>query len=244
MIRSVFRAGLVLALLVLSVPAFASAQFTSPGYEIDEIFLGSGGELDACSDDFCADQSLGGVSGNVSSPNYILEGGFGTPGEPSIAVTVSNTTVDLGVLNISGTAAASSNFTVTSYLTAGYIVRINGNPPTNSTGLGTHSLTPLNAPNPSIPGEEQFGINLVANSEPGIGANPVQYPDDTFAYGEPEIGYDQEDYFKYVSGDIVAKSEVETGQTYYTMSIIANIAANTPGGRYQTVLVVQAIATF
>lgn len=238
------RVGLATIVIALLVPAVAQAQHTSPNYEIDEIFLGQGGELDACGTAFCADQSLGGISTNASSPNYILGGGFGSPGDPAISIVVSNNIVDLGVLNESTTAAASANFEVSAYLVDGYIVRVEGEPPTNTTGPGTHNLTPLNSPNPSSIGTEQFGINLVANTTPGIGANPVQYPDDTFSYGEPEVGYDQEDYFKYVDGDIIAFSDVETGQTIFTMSIMANIATSTPGGRYQTVLVLQAIATF
>lgn len=244
MYSRLLRAGLFLGLAVLAMPAVAFAQYTTPNYQIDEIFIGQGGELDACSGNYCADQSLGGTSGNVSSPNYILEGGFGTPGEPSISMVVSNTTIDLGVLNTSSTAAASANFEVSSYLTSGYIVRVHGNPPQNISPPATYTLTALNSPTQSDPGNEQFGINLVANTNPGIGANPTQYPDQTFSYGEPEVGYDQEDYFKYVNGDVIAKSEVETGQTHYTMSIMANIATPTPGGQYRTVLVLQVIATF
>ncbi len=233
-----------MGLMILSVPIVAFAQHTSPNYQVDEIFIGQGGELDACSNNFCADQSLGGTNADASSPNYILGGGFGSPGEPSISVVVSNNIIDLGVLSVSGTAAASANFSIASYLTNGYVVRVHGSPPANVSGSGTHALTALNAPNESAPGQEQFGINLVTNSNPGIGASPVQYPDDSFAYGEPEVGYDQENNFKYVDGDVIAKSTVETGQTQYTMSVMANIATSTPGGRYRTTLVIQAIATF
>lgn len=239
----VLRVGLVLAMLFLALPAGAIAQHTSPNYQVDEIFIGQGGELDACSDDYCADQSVGGVHGTASSPNYILGGGFGSPGDPAISVVVSNNTIDLGVLNPSSTAAASFNFDITSYLTDGYVVRLHGSPPTNKTGI-THSLTALNSPNPSTPGTEQFGINLVANTTPGIGANPIQYPDSSFSYGEPEVGYDQVDYYKYVDGDVIAKSDVESGETQYTASVVANVSTATPGGRYQTILVVQVIALF
>ncbi len=238
------RAGVVVAVAVLALPAVALAQHTSPNFEIDEIFIGSGGELEACSAGYCSQQSAGGTGGQASGNNYGIMAGFGAPDEPTLSVAITGSTlIDLGVLNVSGTAAASTGFTVASYLSDGYVVRVLGTPPRNVSGT-THTLTALNAPNESTPGTEQFGINLVANSNPGIGASPVQQPDSSFSYGIPSIGYDQADYFKYVDGDIIAESTEESGQTDYTMSIIANIATSTRGGRYQTVLVIQAIATF
>lgn len=239
------RAALGVLIAIFALPVVAHAQHTSPNYEIDEVFIGSGGELEACSDDYCAQQSAGSLAaGEASSDNYGILAGFGSPDEPTLSINVSNNNIDMGVLNTSGTAAASANFTVSNYLSDGYIVRVFGDAPTNITGPGTHELTALNSPNPSQPGDEQFGINLVANSVPGIGANPIQQPDSSFSYGVPSIGYDQEDLYKYISGDIIAESEQESGQTDYTMSIIANIANNTPGGQYKTVLVIQVIAVF
>lgn len=241
----VVRAGVVLLLAVFALPAVAHAQYNSPNYQIDEIMIGTGGDPELCGDEYCAQQSVGGSGGQASSNNYGIMAGFGSPDEPTLSVAITgNTLIDLGVLSISGTAAASTSFTVASYLSEGYVVRVMGSAPTNTSGPGTHSLTALNAPNESVPGTEQFGINLVANTTPGIGANPVQQPDSSFSYGEPEIGYDQPDFFKYVNGDVVAKSTQESGQTAYTMSVIANIANSTPGGRYRTTLVIQAIATF
>lgn len=238
-----FLRGLgVLALLLLAVPAVASAQLNSPNYSVEEVIIGTGGDPELCSDNFCSQQSTGGTGGRVSSDNFFAEGGFGTPGDPVLAVSVSNNVIDLGVLNTSTTSAASANFSVINYLSSGYIVRVHGNPPTNSSG--GHTLDPMDGAGGSVPGVEQFGINLVSNSTPGIGANPVQIPDDTFSFGTPTTAYNQEDTFKYEDGDIIASSNTETGQTNYTMSVIANVATSTPGGRYQTTLVIQAIATF
>lgn len=244
MLSRVLRAGVVLVLSIIAVPAVAHAQLTSPNYSIEEIMIGTGGDPNLCSNSYCAQQSVGGTGGEVSSDNFGLLAGFGSPDEPSLAVSVTNNIVDLGVLNTSSPSAASANFTVSSYLSNGYIVRINGKTPTNVTGAGTHSLDAMDGAGGSIPGVEQFGINLRANTNPGIGVNPVQFPDSSFAYGTPTTAYNQPDVFKYEDGDIIAESDVETGQTTYTMSIIANVANSTPGGRYQTILTIQAIATF
>lgn len=244
MISRIIRVSVVVVGLILLTPLMAHAQMTSPNYQIDEIFVGSGGELEACSTTYCSQQSAGGTGGDTSSSNYSMQSGFGSPDEPSLSLVVSNNVIDLGILSESSTSAASANFSVSNYLSNGYIVRVHGSPPTNSGGTNSKILTPLNSPNPSQPGAEQFGINLVSNSNPGIGVNPVQQPDGSFSYGKPSVGYDQSDYFKYQDGDIIAESSEESGQTDYTMSIIANISTSTAGGRYTTTLVVQAIATF
>lgn len=245
MLRNLARGLIVIVLAVFALPAIAYAQYTSNNYSIDEIMIGTGGDPELCSDSYCAQQSAGGTAvGEANSDNYGILAGFGSPEEPTLSVIVSNNIIDLGVLSISSTGAATANFSVSNYLSSGYIVRINGSPPTNVSGDAIHALTALNSPNPSQVGTEQFGINLKANTTPGIGAEPVQQPDSSFSYGAPAIGYDQADYFKYEDGDIVAESNQETGQTDYTISIIANIATSTPGGRYRTTLVVQAIATF
>lgn len=238
------RAALGVLVAIFALPVVTYAQHTSPNYEVDEVFIGSGGELDACSNGYCTHQSAGGIGGDASSGSYGILAGFNTPDEPTLSLTVSNNNIDLGVLNTSSTAAASANFSVSNYLSDGYVVQVRGRTPTNVTGPGTHSLISLNSPSSSQPGTEQFGINLRANTIPGIGANPAQQPDSTFSYGEPTVGYNQVNYFKYVDGDIIAMSERESGQTDYTMSIIANVSTATPGGRYQAVLVIQAIATF
>lgn len=239
------RAGLTVFLAVLAMPVVAHAQYQSPGYRIEEIFIGSGGEVEACSTSFCSAQMLGGTAvGDTASTNFRGQGGFGTPGEPVLSVAVYNTAIDFGVLNTSSTASATSNFNVKNYLSHGYVVRIHGDPPTNHTGPGTHPLTPLNSPSVSQAGTEQFGINLVANTTPGIGADPVQVPDNTFSFGAAAPGYNTADNYKYVDSDVVAQSTQSSGETDYTISIIANIANSTPGGQYRTTLVVQAIATF
>ncbi len=238
---------MMLALAILILPVIAHAQYTSPSYEINEIFIGGGGELEACSSSFCSRQSIGETAvGATGSGNFSAQAGFNTTDVEVLAVSVSNGNIDLGVLNTSGTAAASANFSIKNYLTNGYVVKIYGDAPTNRTGPGTIALTALNSPSVSQAGTEQFGINLVANATPGIGVNPQQIPNDSpaFSYGQAAAGYNTADYFKYVNGDTVALSNSSTGQTDFTVSIIANIASSTRGGQYRTTLVVLVISTF
>jgi hypothetical protein len=241
----VLQAGLVIAFIVVVMPLTALAQFNSPNYEINEVFIGGGGELDACSTAFCADQSAGGTAvGDTESTNFRAQGGFGTPSEPTLEMNVSGTSINLGTLTTSSTAAASANFSVKNYLSNGYVVRVYGNPPTNSTGVSGVPIAAMAVPATSSPGTAQFGVNLVSNTVPGIGANPSQAPDATFSFGQAATDYNTPNNFKFVSGDVIALSAEETGQTDYTMSMIANISTLSPGGEYRTTIVVQAIASF
>jgi hypothetical protein len=79
---------------------------------------------------------------------------------------------------------------------------------------------------------EQFGINLAANTSPHIGAGPVQVPSNTYSFGAVESGYSQADLYKYSNGDAIAYSNSSSGETDYTLSMIINISAVTPGGQY------------
>ena len=117
---------------------------------------------------------------------------------------------------------------------------INGAPPTN----GGHALATPAVPTASQVGVEQFGVNLRTNTTPAIGADPVQVPDDTFSFGMPGTNYNIPNYFMYQSGDAVAYSNRSSGQTNYTLSMVANSSELTPGGTYTTALNVVVTATF
>lgn len=235
--------GVSAAVLVLaaSVPVFA--QSSSPNYKVEESFFGTGGELDASSPNYKAKQSAGElVVGNASSANYQFYGGFNTTDTPLLEFAVNGGTYDLGILDASITGAASASFSVRNYLSSGYTVFMNGSTPT--TVDGSHSLATMNALSSSQPGTEQFGVNLVDNSNPDIGANPTQVPDNTFSFGNIVAGYDTPNQYKFVDGDAVAFSTKSTGQTNYALSFIANVARETPAGQYGGRLNIQVVPTF
>src|SRR5690606_14858361 len=54
MLSRLVRAGVFTVLAILLLPVVAHAQLSSPNYNVDEVFIGSGGELELCSDDYCA----------------------------------------------------------------------------------------------------------------------------------------------------------------------------------------------
>lgn len=242
MVQQVSRV-LAVAIVVAAVwPLSAYAQYSSTNYKVEETFMGNGGELEQCSTAYCSRQSAGELTtGNVQSSSFQANSGFNTTDTELLEVTVNGGVIDFGVLNTSGTAADSVTFRVRNYLSSGYVVTINGTPPQYA---GLHTLANMAAPNPSTPGTEQFGINLVANTTPGIGADPYYTADNSSAVALVYGGYNNANNYKFNDGDIIASSTASTSEVLYTISMIANIATSTPGGQYEGTLVVQVVATF
>lgn len=241
--REAVLVGMAITLLIFGVCPLVSAQSSSPHYQVDEAFFGTGGELDAASGQYMAKQSAGELTvGNAIGTQYQMQGGFNTTDVELLELAVNGGTYDLDFLDIANTHFTSVSFAVRNYLSSGYVVRIAG-PPPSEPGAG-HQLAPLLTPTNPIPGVEQFGINLVDNATPNVGSDPQQFPDASFGYGVAETGYDQPDEFQYLDGDIVASSSKSSGTTIFTVSVIANIANNTPAGSYGGSFSVIVVPTF
>ncbi len=218
----------VLSLAMLGV-VFAD-ESSSTNYKVTETQIGGvGSSEDDCSGNYCAKISAGDlVVGSGKSANYNAQFGSNTTAEPLLEVITQAGTTDMGVLDTNVTGTATAYIKVRNYLSGGYIVQLTGSPPSQ----GRHALTALSTPSTSHQGAEQFGVNVVDNTSPNIGANPVQVPDSGFSFGTAATDYDTPDLFKYADGDIVAQSLSSSGQTEYTLSMIINVSAATPGGRY------------
>jgi hypothetical protein len=230
-------------LVVFLLPAVAlAAQSNSPHYQVNEVFFGSGGELHACSSSYCSKQSAGEiVAGNTASPNFQAQGGFNTDRTPYIQFIVSNTDVNLGTLTATTTKTATATFSVKSYLSHGYTVLNASDPPSNN----SYTMNALASPTAATVGSEQFGINLVANTNPvAFGANPVQSPDNTFGFGVVAADYSNPNTYKYAKGDAVAYSSASTSSTTYTASYLFNVSSVTPGGTYVMHHVLVATGTY
>lgn len=245
--RDKINSALVIVFIVVffGVPQVA-AQYRSSNYKSEETYFGTGSQTESNSTNYKSMQSSGAIGvGDVSSNSYRAGTGFLTPHEPFVELTVSGSDVDLGILSTTSTSSAASQggtcnctFSVKTYLSGAYIVKTMSNPPTNENG---HSL--LGKPTQGAPsvGSEEFGINVVANTAPSLGANPVNIPDNTFADGEAGSGlsadYATANQFKYVVGDTIAHSAKTSGkqaigQTDYTITYIANIGVLTHSGLY------------
>jgi len=229
--------------------------YSSAHYQVNQILLGSGGCLSTvCSSaNYQAQVAVGEVGvGNTKGNAYQAYSGFDTNDQPYLQFIVTSSSTNLGTLSTSSVATATGTFSVRDYLSQGYIVETASPPPSN----GTHNLSPLSAASLSSPGTEQFGMNLVANTSPVLGANPVQFPSSVFSFGtvtagapgpngsSVAVGYDTANYFKYNSGDVIAASNQSSGQTNYTISYITNISSTTPGGAYTFNQVLIALPTY
>ena len=230
-------------LVLLAAPVIVlAAQSASNNYQVNEVFFGSGGELNACSATYCSKQSAGELAvGNISSNQYQAQAGFNTNREPYIEFIVSNTNVNLGSLNPTTTKTTTATFGVRTYLAHGYAVVNASDPPSNN----AYTIQTLATPTAAIPGDEQFGINLVANTSPTtFGADPAHVPDNSFSFGDAAPTYDTPNFYKYVKGDTVAFSNSSTSTTNYTVSYVFNVNNVTPGGTYVFHHVLVATSTY
>lgn len=233
-------------MLALQAPVIAQSS-SSSNYQVNEYQFGSGGELENSSTNYKAQTNVGSLGvGRSSSTNYDMEAGFLTPNEPFLELFINSATVDLGTLDPSSTGTGSGTFWVRTYLSGAYIVQTMSQPLTSEGGAVIDAKGTLGAP--SV-GTEEFGINLVDNSSPDIGADPLNVPDNNFADGTVATGYNTPNQFKYGVGDIIAQAAATVGnqavgRTDYTISYIANINSITEAGTYSMVHDIVVVATY
>lgn len=159
----------------------------------------------------------------------------GELGNNALSFSVNTTSVSLGALSPSTTGTGTATFAVTLGCSdRGYTVAVSGTSLTN----GSHTITNLSSPTASTTGTEQFGINLVDNATPNIGANP------SGGSGTAASGYDTADLFKYVSGNTIASTATYSTQTTYTISFIVNVAPDTPATTYGATYTLVCTATY
>lgn len=135
---------------------------------------------------------------------------------------------DMGDLTDDTTLSADSQMSVGTNATDGFTITANGSPPT----AGTTIIDGMDTPGPSVAGQNQFGINVVENTDPVVGINP----DGPFANGVPAPDYGVPNQYKYVDGDIIAYSPNVSLMRRFTVSYILNANANLKAGIYTTTI--------
>ena len=229
--------ALMVLLGVLLQHVYVNAQGSSTNFRIDESFIGPGGVLDSESTNYnfqSGQQSVGNI-GVVegTSTNYRTQGGYTTTDEPRLRCVLNTASLNFNALSTAVAATANATFSVLNYTSYGYNVTLVGNTPSNS----GYNLINLGSNAASSPGTEQFGVNLVRNTDffaPGshLGADPVQVPDSSFSSGAAATNYNTSGSFRYNSGETVASAGQSSGQTDYNISYIINVSTTTPGGVY------------
>ncbi len=226
------RLKLTLLLVLVLLPATAWAEtLKSTNYSVDESYIGPGGLIDSNSPNYRMSDSIGdtAVGTSESGGQYRTDAGAPTPADPVLNFSVNSANANFGILGTGFTRTAISTFSVKNYTSQGYIVQVAGPAPK----YNGRELTPLSTASSPSAGTEQFGMNLVSNTSPAtVGSAPNQIPDGTFSYGEAATNYNTANLYRYVDGDVIARSTRSTGQTDYTITYIANMGPLTPAGNY------------
>lgn len=221
---------------VFAATGIASAQsLQSPSYRFDESVIGAGGLNQSNSANYQARSSAGQLAiGNSASENLQVEAGDQTTDDPALSFSFNDADAQLGNLTAAAATMTTASFSVSNYTSYGYVIYLIGDVPTN----GNHQLPAMTEAGPSQTGIEQFGVNLVANTDPqSIGANPNH---GLFGLGSATPNYGTPNQFRYVSGEAIATAPASSGVTTYTLSYLVNVDSLTPGGKYgskQTIVV-------
>ncbi len=135
---------------------------------------------------------------------------------------------DMGELSPSSTLTAQSQMAVGTNASGGFAITANGAP----LSAGTKVISSLGQPTESRQGENQFGINLVANTAPNVGVDP----EGEWANAVASTDYGQPDKYKFQSGDVVAYSPNVSLMKKFTVSYIVNSSPNLKAGVYTTTI--------
>ncbi len=153
-------------------------------------------------------------------------------------LTCNNTTgdnLDLGDFQTYSSNSGTYQFLVATNSGTGYSVSVYGSTLTS----GNYTIPALATPSSPQYGVSQFGINLVANTLPSVGFNPVGDPSSL-----PTGNYAIPNQFMYSSGDVLAADSHQDSYTRFTNSVMVNISKSQPPGVYSTTLTYIAVANF
>jgi hypothetical protein len=214
-------------------PIIIDAQTESDNYIIWADVFSAGGTEGTDSSNYSLSDTIGeGVilSATSTSASYGIKAGFRELyTNQFLTLEVGATSVSLGTLSASAASTGSHTMTLDTNAGTGYSVTVSGS--TLTSGANTISAIGGTAAASSA-GTEQFGINLVANTSPSVGAAPSGSAPIGSAAGQYAIA----DSFAYATGNTVATSNQDVNATVFTISYLVNIASNTDDGTYSTTL--------
>ncbi|MES2630641.1 MAG: hypothetical protein V4611_01670 [Patescibacteria group bacterium] len=219
--------GLTVSIVIGGAGTALAVTSSSPNYQVTETQFGS--STKSCSGQYCAQASIGEATDGKAIESSTANFEDITNNEPFLDMIVEAGESNLGVLSTERTATKVTSIKVRSYLiSGGYTLQILGESPK----YNGHTLFTPTTPTASVTGTEMFGINVVANTTPVVGANPVQVPADQQEFGKVEDNYNQSNMFMYNGEDVIARGQTDSGRTDYTVSMIVNISSSTPAGKY------------
>jgi hypothetical protein len=152
----------------------------------------------------------------------------------SCSVTIGDS-LDLGDFQTYSSNYGSYQFLIATNSPTGYSVSVYGTTLTS----GNYTIPALSTPSPPQYGVSQFGINLVANTQPNVGADPVGG-----TTSQPTANYGLSNQFTFNNGDVIALDTQIGVYTRFTNSVMVNISKSQPAGVYSTTLTYIAVANF
>ncbi len=233
-IKKIYK--IILLLVLLFFASRALAKMSSSGYEIWLDTLDAGGGATNATN-YQIDSNLGdfNASGSQSTTFKQKIAFSGIEEEPTVGFNVESVTLDFGELSPNSTGYSSHRFSAFTNAKEGYTIKVYG----QSLHSDEYTITAIGGTAASSePGTEQFGINLVSNSVPRLGEDPVG------GIGQAAANYNQANKFAYNEGDTIAYSVSYSYQTDFTVTAIVNIADDTPAGSYATILTYEFIPVF
>ncbi len=229
--------GKIFALaLVLTLAHESIAGMSSDKYQIWLDTLDAGGGM-TNSSGFKVDSNLSDFAASESeSENFTQKIAFsGIEGEPTVGFNVETVSLDFGELSPRITRYSTHAFSAFTNAKEGYTIKVYG----QSLHSADYTIAAIGATASVLTiGNEQFGLNLVRNTLPALGAEP------SGGNGQAAANYDQVNEFAFNDGDTIAYATSYSYQTDFTVTAIVNIADDTPAGSYGTVLTYEFIPVF
>jgi hypothetical protein len=149
-------------------------------------------------------------------------------------VNASGTSLDFGELSKTQPRFLTSQFSVATNDPGGYSTTLAGTTMTS----GNNIIPGLAPPQTSQPGTSQFGMNLRANSNPAVGANPTGVGTGAIS---PNYNIPNQYFF---NNQVIASSPIPSDFNLFTVSYVVNVSDAQSPGVYSTTLTYIASAAF
>jgi hypothetical protein len=228
--------NIILLLVIFLYPLLVKAEMVAPNFKITSDVIGSFGSKESSTSFELGDTGGEVGTGDSSSTNFNLSAGFwAAAGDDAVLIfNITDAIADLGVLISSTAKSDTATFNAATTAQGGYVIQFSG----NTLAFESNQIDPLAGGGASNPGDEQFGFNLVANSTPIVGSDPLG------GYGQASTGYNTQNSFKFSSGDSIAETSRPSGQTLYTLSFIGNVDNSSDAGIYASNITVVATGRY
>lgn len=150
-------------------------------------------------------------------------------------LTATGSYINLGELSKTGTVGATSQLVAATNADFGYNITITGTTLTS----GINVIPNLTSPSSPAPGSSRFGINLRANSNPGVGQDVSGS-----GIATPAADYNTPNLYKFVNSDTIVTTPDVSLENKFTVSYMVNVSPNQAPGIYNSTIIYNILASF